>query len=126
MKNKKLIIAVAAFIAVVALVAGVYFATRPEVSDGSKTITVTVVHSDNTEKVFTYQTDEQFLGALLVAEGLIQGENGMYTVVDGETASWEKDQAYWSFLIGETYATEGMDTTAIADGDQFKLVYTLG
>lgn len=126
MKNKKMIIAAIAFVAVLALVAGVYFANRPETSAGSKIVTVTVVHSDSTSKVFTYQTDKEFLGELLVAEGLIEGENGMYTVVDGETASWEKDQAYWSFLIGEEYASAGMDTTPIADGDTFKLVYTIG
>ena len=126
MKNKKLIIAVAAFAAVLALVLGVYFATRPDTSAGSKTITVTVVHSDSTSKEFTYQTDAEFLGEVLTAEGLIEGENGMYTVVDGETASWENDQAYWAFMIGEEYAMVGMDDAPIADGDTFKLVYTSG
>lgn len=126
MKNKKLILAAVALVAVVAVLLGVYFLTRPEAQEGSKRITVTVVHSDGSEKVFTYQTDEEYLGALLVEEGLIQGENGMYTVVDGEEAVWETDNAWWGFYIGEEMAMQGMDTTVIADGDSFKLVYTVG
>ncbi len=125
--NKKTIIAIIALVAAAALLLGVYFLTRPEVSEGSKTITVTVIHSDGKEQVFTYQTDHQYLGALLKEKGLIEGENGLYTVVDGETALWNDEvQAYWNFLIGDEYAMEGMDTTVISDGDHFKLVYTLG
>ena len=57
MKNKKLILTLIAFVAVIAIAVGVYFATRPETQQGSKTITVTVVHKDKTEKTFTYHTD---------------------------------------------------------------------
>ncbi len=126
MKNKKMLLAVVALVAVAAVLLGVYFLTRPQTQAGSKTVTVTVVHGDGSEKVFTYHTDEEYLGALLVQEGLIQGENGMYTVVDGEEASWEKDNAWWGFYIGEESAMQGADTTPIADGDHFKWVYTVG
>ena len=50
MKNKKLILAVIAFVAVIGIMAGVWFATRPEVQEGGKTFTVTVVHANKTEK----------------------------------------------------------------------------
>ena len=53
MKNKKLIIAIIAVVAVIGLMLGVYFATRPETQQGSKSITVVVVHEDGTEKTFT-------------------------------------------------------------------------
>ena len=48
MKNKNLIIALIAFVAVVGLLAGVWFATREKPVEGSKEITVTVVHKDGT------------------------------------------------------------------------------
>ena len=130
MKNKKMIIAVVALVAVIAILAGVYMATRPEAVEGGKNITVTVVHGDGSEKVFEYATDAAFLGDVIVAEGLVNGENGPYGLyfdtVDGETAVWETDQAYWSILIGEEYATTGADGIAIVDGGAYKLVYTRG
>ncbi len=127
--NKKTIIAVVAFVAVIALLLGVYLLTRPEAQEGSKTITVTVVHKDETKKTFTYHTDAATLGEVLYAEGLIKAENideGMFNIVDGEKADWNTDKSYWSLFEGDNYATEGVDTLLIQDGDAFTLVYTLG
>lgn len=130
MKNKKMIVSLVALVLVIAVMAGVYMATRPETAEGSKTITVTVVHADGSEKVFEYHTDEEFLGAVLTAEGLVTGYEGEYGLViesvDGETASWEENQSYWALFVGEEYATTGAGTTPIHDGDTFKLVYTIG
>ena len=125
--NKKLILALVALIVVVGVFAGVWLATRPQSTEGAKNITVCIVHSDKTEKTLTYSTDKEFLGELLLAEGLIEGENGYYTVVDGEEALWnETTQAYWSLLINGEYATQGMDTTPLVDGDVYRVEYTLG
>ena len=130
MKNKKTILAIIALVAVIAVFVGIYFATRPETTEGAKTITVTVVHKDGTEKSFTYHTDEEFLGPVLLAEELVKGEQSTYglmiSAVDGEVADWNVDQGYWALYVGEEYATSGADTTPINDGDSFKLVYTIG
>jgi len=130
MKNKKLIVAVIALVAVIAVMAGLFVATRPETVEGGKNITVIVVHKDGSEKVFEYATDAEYLGEVIVAEGLVNGENGPYGLyfdtVDGEAAVWEIDQAYWSILIGEEYATTGADGIALTDGGEYALVYTLG
>lgn len=129
-KSKKLILAAVAVAAVIALFVGIFFATRPETTQGSKTITVEVIHSDETTKTFTYHTDEEYLGTVILDEGLVEGDMGDFglyiTVVDGETAIYEENGAYWSLYIGEEYAMTGADTTPISDGDLFKLVYTLG
>lgn len=130
MKNKKMLIAIVALVLVVAVMLGVYMTTRPETTAGAKTITVTVVHADGSSKDFEYHTDEEYLGAVLLAEGLAEGEEGPYgltiNAVDGETASWEENQSYWALYIGEEYATTGADSTPVNDGDVFKLVYTIG
>lgn len=130
MKNKKMIIIAAAVVAVIALLMGLYFATRPETAQGAKAFTVTVVHSDGGEKTFSYNTDLEFLGEVLLAEGLIAGEDGPYgmmiSTVDGEDAIWEESGAYWALYVGEEYGTTGVDTTPVYDGSVFKLVYTLG
>lgn len=128
MKNKKLIVALIALVAVVGILLGVWMANRPETTAGSKSYTVTVVHSDGSEKSFQYTTDEEYLGDALVTEGLIGGditEFGLTIItVDGEDAVWDTDSAYWSLYIGEEYATTGISSTPVNDGDVFKLEYT--
>ena len=129
MKNKKLILAAVALVAVVAVFLGIWFATRPETSQGAKTITVTVIHSDGTEKAFSYTTAQTNLGAFLESEGLIASEgadDGMFHTVDGEKADWNVNQSYWSFYLGEEYAVTGIYATDIVDGAAYKLVYTIG
>lgn len=129
-KNTKLIIAAAAIVAVLAILAGVWYFTRPKTSEGSKSITVEVVHKDESTKTFTYKTDEEYLGKLLQDEGLISGEDGDYglyiTEVDGEAAVYETDKAYWAFYQNGEYANQGIDLTPITDGDSYSLVYTVG
>ena len=130
MKNKKLIVIALALVVVVGALLGVYMATRPETAAGAKTITVTVVHADGSGKDFTYHTDEEYLGPVLMAEGLVVGEMGPYglmiSAVDGEEAVWEVNSAYWALFVGDEYATSGADTTPVYDGSAFKLEYTLG
>ena len=95
-----------------------------------KNFTVTVVHKDGSEKVFTYTSNEEFVGTVLKAEGLIKGNDGPYgleiTEVDGEQAVYATDGAYWAVYVGEEYAMTGIDTTPITEGGQYKLVYTVG
>lgn len=130
MKNRKLWMIAAAVVVAAAVLAGVYFAMKPNAAEGTKNITVTVVHQDGTEKTFQYTTEEAYLGAVLLGEGLVEGENGSYGLmietVDGEKASWDENQSYWALYVGEDYATTGADTTPLTDGGVYKLVYTIG
>lgn len=129
MKNKKTVLAVIALVAVVAIFAGVYFATRPEAAQGAKAFSVTVVHADGSTKEFDYRTDAEKLGAFLEEKGLIDSEGadeGMFHTVDGEKADWNVNQSYWAFYLGEEYAMTGIYDTTITDGAVYKLVYTIG
>lgn len=129
-KNKKIIAAAVAIIAVIALFTGIYAATRPDTAAGSKSITVQVIHSDESTKEFTYMTDAEYLGEVILNEDLVVGEMGDYglyiSVVDGETADYSIDGSYWALYEGDEYAMQGADQTVIEDGDLFKLVYTIG
>ena len=49
-----------------------------------------------------------------------------FNVADGETADYNVDGGWWQVFIGEESATVGVDGIAIADGDTFQLVYTIG
>ena len=130
MKNKKMIVIALALVVVIGALLGLYVTTRPETAAGAKTITVTVVHGDGSSKDFTYHTDEEYLGPVLMAEGLVVGEMGPYglmiSAVDGEEAVWEVNNAYWALFVGGEYATSGADTTPVYDGSAFKLEYTIG
>lgn len=130
MKNKKMILVAVALIACVAVMLGIFMATRPETTQGSKTVTVTVVHKDGSEKVFTCQTEEEFLGKVLVNENIVvgnYGEFGLYfDTADGEKADWNVDNGWWQVFVGEEAAITGADQIPIADGGTYKLVYTIG
>ena len=130
MKNKKLILVAVALIACVAVMLGIFLTTRPETIQCAKTITVTVVHKDGSEKTFTCHTDEEYLGKVLVNENIVNGnygEFGLYfDTADGEKADWNVDNGWWQVFVGEEAAITGADQIPIADGDTFKLVYTIG
>ena len=127
-KNKKTLLALLALVLLIAAAAAAYLLNKPETSEGTKSISVEVIHGDGSAKAFDYTTDKVYLGELLLEEGLIAGEEGQFglyiMVVDGEQAIYEEDQAYWALYQGKDYAAQGIDLTPINDGDSFKLVYT--
>ena len=128
MKNKKLVLAVAALVAVVALMAGVYLATRPEAVEGQKNVTVVIVYEDGTEKKLEYTTTHEYLAQLLLEKELVTGyesEEYGFTIesVDGIMLDWFVDGAYWALYEGEEYAVTGASGIVLTDGGVYKLVY---
>ena len=93
------------------------------------TFTVTVVGPDGTSTEHTVTSDADNLGDALLKEGIIEGNEDQYglyiTAVDGITADFNTDGAYWALYIGEEYAMTGVSSTPIAEGDSLKLVYEL-
>ncbi len=91
------------------------------------TFTLTVIGPDGTATDHTITSDAANVGDALLAEGIVEGDMGDYglyiTTVDGVTADYNADGAYWSFYIGEEYAMTGVSDTPFAEGDTFKLVY---
>ena len=128
MNNKKLVIAIVALVAVIGIMLGVWQATRPEIQQGSKAITVVVVHKDGTQKTFEYRTDAEYLAEVLLAENLVTGYESQYGLtiesVDGEVADWTADSAYWAIYIGDDYATTGISEIVVLDGAVYKFEYT--
>lgn len=94
------------------------------------TITVKVKGSNGNITDFVIKTDEEFLRGALEQENLVAGdesEYGLYVkVVNGETADYDTDGAYWSFYKGDEYLMTGIDTTPISEGDVFRIEYTVG
>ena len=122
--NRKTLFAVAALAAAAALMLGIWYFTRPQPQEGAKTVVVEVVHGDQSTREFTYHTDLEYLGELLLAEQLAEGEDSAYglfiTAVDGEAAQDSLHQ-WWCITKGGGRVDTGADTTPIADGDHFEL-----
>lgn len=129
MKKKNTIIAAVVLILVVAVAGLLYMKFKPKTTEGEKKITVAVIHADESEKTFQYDTDAEYLGEVLVKEKLIEGEDGQYGLyiltVDGETAD-ESKQQWWCIKKGGEMVNTSVDTTPIQDGDQFKLTLKEG
>lgn len=127
--NKKALIGVVALIAVIAVMAAVFVTFRAKPVEGSKEIVIEVV--DNNQETTTYElkTDAEYLEqAMEEAEGLtFSGTEGAYGLmidtVNGLTADYNTDGAYWSFYVNDEYCMNGISTQPVLDGDTFTIQY---
>lgn len=128
--NKKILFGILALAAVIAVLAAVYFAFREKPVSGSKSVTIEVVNKARETTSYEVKTDAEYLRqAMEEAEGLTfsgtEGEFGMVVdTVNGETANFNTDGAYWAFYVNEEYCNYGIDTQPVMDGDTFTITYT--
>ena len=98
-----------------------------ELGTGVNTAVVEVEVQDK-KVLFTVHTDADTVGAALIENGLISGEQGAYGLyvktVNGILADYDQDQSYWAFYIGDDFAASGVDLTEITEGAVYRLVYT--
>ncbi len=131
-KQKKIgaAVGVALFLVLAVVLGVIWRTTRPEPVSGGKHITVEVIHSDGSEAQFTYDTDEEYLGTVLVNEGLISGSESDYGLcvetVDGETADFAADGSWWKLSCNGEDSQVGVDSVVINDGDRYTWTYTAG
>lgn len=128
-KNKKALLGVMALVAVMAILLGVYYGTRPDNVGGAKALTITVVHGDGSEKVFDVHTDAEFLAEALLEYEIVednQTEWGLYILTaDGETVS-EANQEWWCLTKNGQEHMYGAGETVIVDGERYELTFTVG
>ena len=131
MKNKKLFLGAGLLVVLIAVFAIAYGAFREKPVEGGKTITIEVINQVDESKEYEVKTDAEFLRqAMEEAEGLeFSGQDGPYgmmiEVVNGESAVYEKDGAYWSFMVNGEYCNYGIAEQPVEDGDVFQIAYTL-
>ena len=127
--KRKTLALVLTLIALVLIIALVWFVNRPQAVTGSKTVTVEVVHGDGTEKAFLIRTDAETLRQACEEQDLIAGresEYGLYVLtVDGETAD-ESIQQWWCITKGGEEHFYGVDDTMIQDGEQYEFTLKTG
>lgn len=107
--------------------ANALYQENKEFGEGKTTVNVEVKVEDSSV-TFTVHTDKDNLGDALLEHSLIAGEEGDYGLyvkdVNGITADYDTDKAYWAFYKDGEYMNTGVDATAIADGEHYELVYT--
>lgn len=128
-KNRSILIGVAILLVLVIAALVVYNVTRPQAQAGSKTITVEVVHKDESRKEFTITTNAENLRGALDQENLVQGSESEYGLfietVDGETAD-SANQEWWAVTKDGTMTETGVEGIMIADGEHYELTLTVG
>ena len=96
--------------------------------DGKTAFNFEVTDLDGKTTKFLVKTDKTIVGEALLEVGLITGEEGPYglmvSAVNGDTADYNKDKAYWAFYVNGDYATKGVDQTEIDPTATYAFVKT--
>lgn len=128
--KKKLVIAVAVLAAAAVLLGVIYVNFKPKPAAGAKKLTIEVVDDAGESETYTVQTDAEFLRqAIEETDGLtLEGSESEYGLmvetVNGLTADYAADGAYWAFYVDGTYCEYGVDTQPVSDGQAYQIVYT--
>lgn len=96
--------------------------------EGATSFTFVVTDKDKNTVTVTVNTDEQTVGAALVALNLVSGSTSEYGLmvdtVNGIILDYNKDGMYWSFYINGEYAMTGVDATPVEADATYSFVAT--
>lgn len=97
--------------------------------EGTRTFEIEVI-AEGHSVTFTVSSDEEYLGAALLAHGIVTGDNGDYglyiTAVNGIPADYSVNQSWWKISKNGEMLMTGVDTTPIENGAHYELTYTIG
>lgn len=100
-----------------------------EVGEGAVTVKVEIAAEEKSVTI-TVHTDKDNLGAALLDNNLVSGDESEYGLyikfVIGMEADYDKDGTYWSLSKDGEYLMTGADSTPIADGEHYELTRTKG
>ena len=107
---------------------GTQSTTPPDVTvkgEGKTSFYFNVTDLNGQVAKFLIKTDKTIVGDALLELNLIAGDKSSYGLyvktVNGITADYDKDKAYWAFYIDGTYALSGADTTSIEPASNYEL-----
>lgn len=116
----------------VVLIVGAMFAYKtfsPKPVKGSKSITVAVIDDKGTKTTYEQKTDAEFLRDALeeIKDLSIEGEESEYGLfvktINGVTADYDANGAFWSFSVNGELCNNGIETQPVYDGDSFEISY---
>ena len=128
--TKKILALLLALLLVIACFAGCQ-AKKADNKDGASStqsvevsITVDIVKDGETKNLII-RTDEKYLANALAEAGVIEyREDGFYTTVDGVTADYNKDGAWWCVTKSGEMTMVGMNELELSNGDKYEITYT--
>ena len=127
MNKKIIVIAVVVFAVLLGCAFFAMNAFAPETHAGSKTVVFQLVDKDGKTEDFELKTDAEYLADALVEAGLVEYvESGMYVTINGLTADWNADGAWWNICKNGEALMVGMNDQPIADGEHYEAIYTIG
>lgn len=127
---KKISIALIVLVVLAAVFTLVYVKFSPKASPGEKEITIEVVDDKEGSIVYAVKTDAEYLRqAIEDAEGLVvkgtESDYGlMAETINGVTADYNTDGAYWAFYVDGEYCNYGMDEQPVENGQAYQIIYT--
>ena len=128
--TKKILALVMVLLVVVACFAGCQAKKTNNKDDASSvqsvevSITVDIVKDGETKNLII-KTDEKYLANALAEAGVIEyREDGFYTTVNGITADYNKDGAWWCVTKSGEMTTKGMNDLELKNGDKYEITYT--
>lgn len=91
--------------------------------EGKTKFSFSVTDKDGNTTDFEINTDKTIVGEALQELGLIEGDESEYGLfvkkVNGITADFDVDKTYWAFYVNGAYASSGVDTTEIKEGESY-------
>ena len=130
MRKKSLLVLPVIAVLIVIMLA-IYASNRPEPSEGSKSVGITVIDDEGGESQYFIATDAMYLREVMDelseenADFTYGGEEGEYGYYVNEVNGVEADNmsAYWGFYINGEYCSYGIDSQPVSDGDICEIVY---
>ena len=90
-----------------------------------KNVTFKIIFEDGKEKTVELKTEKSTLAEALVEAGIIEyKDDGLYTTIDGVTADFSKDGAWWCITKGGEMTNYGLNDLKISDGETYEATYT--
>ena len=129
MNKKKVILGSGILVVLIVAMTLIWTNFREKPVEGSKSITIEVVDSNEKSTVYEVKTDALYLEqAMNDAKGLTyDGYSSEFeftiTTINGEVADFNVDSSYWSFYVNDEYCNYGVSEQPVEDGDAFKIVY---
>ena len=93
------------------------------IGEGEKEFEFSVKYENGETEKCIVKTDKKTVGDALLENEIITGEDGPYGLyvksVNGAVADFDKTGTYWAFYVNGEYATSGVDSTEIKDGEKY-------
>ena len=128
--NKNKIIAAVTVLVILMIAAFVlYMVYGQKPSPGSKSITISIVYMDGSRDDYELQTDEEYLLDAaneldeLAIEGHMDGSYFYIDAINGVSADYTADGAYWAIYVDGTYGNYGIKDQPIEDGASYEIRY---